>query len=185
MPPIPVLETQRLWLRPAARADAPSLQRRFPRWEVVEFLNAEIPWPYPADGAEAFLRIALADNQSGAKNHWGIWLKGGPDEVIGVISLWPDDGVTRDMRGFWLDPDVQGRGLMTEAADRVTDYALIELGWPHLWLSNAKVNVRSARIKERQGATLVGEEIRDFVGGRLPRQIWRLDRETWLARRRA
>ena len=40
------------------------------------------------------------------------------------------------MRGFWLDPEFQGRGLMTEAADRVTDYAFRDLDWPHLWVSN-------------------------------------------------
>jgi hypothetical protein len=38
-------------------------------------------------------------------------------------------------------------------------------------------------MKERRGATLVGEEMRDLVSGRLPRQIWRLEREAWLARR--
>ena len=29
------------------------------------------------------------------------------------------------------------------------------LGWPHLWLSNARSNYGSHRIKEKQGATLV------------------------------
>jgi RimJ/RimL family protein N-acetyltransferase len=182
MPPIPLLETRRLWLRPYRLADAPAVQRRFSRWEVIEFLGAQVPWPYPDDGAQSFLQIAEADNASGAKNHWGIWLKGGPDEVIGAISLWPDDGISHDMRGFWLDPDFQGRGLMTEAADRVTDYALTELGWPRLWLGNAKANVRSAAVKQRQGAVLVGEEMRNFVSGRLPRQVWLLDHTTWLAR---
>lgn len=183
MPPIPVLETERLWLRPYARSDAPAVQRLFPTWAVVEFLSAQIPWPYPADGAESFLRVAEADNAAGSKNHWGIWLKGGPEHVVGAISLWPDDGVSHDMRGFWLDPDFQGRGLMTEAADRVTDYALIELGWPHLWVGNATANVRSARVKQRQGAVLVREEMAEFVSGRLPRQVWRLDRAAWIARR--
>ena len=56
------------------------------------------------------------------------------------------------MRGFWLDPAFQGRGLMTEAADRVTDYAFRHLGWPCLWLSNAQENLASRRIKEKQGA---------------------------------
>jgi ribosomal-protein-alanine N-acetyltransferase len=160
------------------------VQDLFARWEIVEFLTNNVPWPYPADGAETFLRRAIAENEAGEKNHWAICLKDGPDEVIGSISLWPDDGETRDMRGFWLGQDFQGRGLMTEAADRVTDYALIELGWPSLWLGNAKANLRSARVKERQGAVLVEESVGDFISGRQVRQVWRLDREAWLARRR-
>ena len=91
----------------------------------------------------------------GEKSHWAIVPKGGPDELIGRIDLWPDDGVSRDQRGFWLDPAFQGRGLMTEAAERVTEFAFVELGWPHLWLSNAEDNVASGRIKEKQGARLV------------------------------
>ena len=63
--------------------------------------------------------------------------------------------MSRDQRGFWLDPAFQGQGLMTEAADRVTDYAFRELGWPCLWLSNAQDNHASRRIKEKQGARLV------------------------------
>jgi hypothetical protein len=66
----------------------------------------------------------------------------------------------------------------------VTDYALIELGWPHLWLGNAADNVRSAKVKERQGAVFVEVFDRDYVIGRLPRQTWKLDRDAWIARRK-
>ena len=48
---VPVLTTDRLILRPLELADAYSIQKRFPRWEVVRFLVADIPWPYPGDGA--------------------------------------------------------------------------------------------------------------------------------------
>jgi RimJ/RimL family protein N-acetyltransferase len=89
------------------------------------------------------------------------------------------------MRGFWLDPEFRGRGLMTEAADRITDYALRELAWPHLWLSNAEPNRGSARVKERQGATLAATEPCKYVSGEHPRQIWLLTAEDWLARRRS
>ena len=54
---------------------------------------------------------------------------------------------------------------MTEAADRVTDYAFGELGWPCLWLSNAQENLASRRIKEKQGAQLVDIMIGRYVGG--------------------
>jgi ribosomal-protein-alanine N-acetyltransferase len=184
LPPTPVLETQRLILRPLAPSDAPTLQRRFPRWEIVRHLNGRIPWPYPSDGAEHFIAIAQEEMARGEKHHWAIRLKDGPDELIGCIDLWPDDGKSREMRGFWLDPAFQRRGLMTEAADRVTDYAFGKLGWPHLWVSNAELNLASARIKEKQGARLVGVEPFRFVEGESRRMVWLIEREAWLARAR-
>jgi RimJ/RimL family protein N-acetyltransferase len=96
--------------------------------------------------------------------------------------LWRKEG-ERDNRGFWLDPSYWGQGLMGEAADRVTDYAFLELNWPELWLTNAAENVRSARVKERQGAELVSTEPGEYVGGPGLRQTWRLTREAWLSRR--
>jgi ribosomal-protein-alanine N-acetyltransferase len=84
------------------------------------------------------------------------------------------------MRGFWLDPEFQGRGLMTEAADRVTDFAFRDLGWPHLWLSNATTNLASARVKEKQGARLIGREPAHYVEGPGERMVWLIEREAWL-----
>lgn len=184
LPPTPVLQTERLILRPLTAADAPVLQQRFPHWEIVRFLNARIPWPYPEDGAARFIEIAEGEMERGEKHHWSIRLKDGPDELIGGIDLWPDDGKSRDMRGFWLDPAFQRRGLMTETADRVTDYAFLTLGWPHLWVSNAEQNRASARVKEKQGARLVGFEPARFVEGEARRMVWQIDRQAWLARKR-
>jgi RimJ/RimL family protein N-acetyltransferase len=119
----------------------------------------------------------------GEKSAWSIVLKEGPDEMIGRIDLWADDGVQRSQRGFWLDPDYWGQGLMSEAAGRVTDYALVELGWPHLWLSNAEINKASHRVKERQGATIIDRTPCKYVYGDGVRVTWLLTREAWLAHR--
>ena len=51
LPATPLLETRRLTLRPLSRQDVPAIQRRFPQWEVVRYLTARVPWPYPSDGA--------------------------------------------------------------------------------------------------------------------------------------
>jgi RimJ/RimL family protein N-acetyltransferase len=115
--------------------------------------------------------------------HWAITLRGGADELIGYLNLWPDDGVSRDQRGFWLAPEYWGQGLMGEAADRVTDYAFEELGWPQLWLCNAETNTASRRIKQRQGAVLIDKTPASYVSGEGLRETWLLTRGAWLARR--
>jgi ribosomal-protein-alanine N-acetyltransferase len=182
MPKTPVLETSRLILRPPRKTDLPAMQRGFSQWEVVRYLDAHIPWPYPADGAAQNWPSMSRDLKERDKCHWTITLKGGGDELIGLVSLWPDDGVSRDQRGFWLDPAYWGQGVMTEAADRVTDYALIELGWERLWLCNAEVNLASHRVKKNQGAVIVDRTPRRYVYGEGVRVTWLLTREAWLAR---
>src|SRR4051812_30226297 len=148
MPSTPVLHTPRLVLRPVRSKDAPVIQRRFAQWDVVRWLDAEVPWPYPPDGAATFVARCLEEMARGEKAHWAIVPKKGPADLIGFINLWPDDGASQNQRGFWLDPAFQRQGLMSEAADRVTDYAFRVLGWPCLWLSNAQENHASRRIKE-------------------------------------
>ena len=182
LPPTPVLETERLVLRPKRLEDAPVYQRIFPIWEVVRHLAATIPWPYPEDGAERHLREALQNMAQGLKFHWAVTLKDGNDAPIGAIDLWKTGG-EEEQRGFWLTPAHHGRGLMTEAANRVTDYALVELGWPQLYLSNALDNKASHRVKEKQGATIIGYAPTDTVEGPTQKVIWRLTWDDWLAHR--
>jgi ribosomal-protein-alanine N-acetyltransferase len=183
MPPTPVLETSRLVLRPIRPADAPTIQRRFDQWDVVKNLTGTIPWPYPADGAATNMVDTQNDLARGLKSIWALTLKGGDDELIGRIDLWPDDGRSREQRGFWLDPEFWGQGLMSEAADRVTEYAFGDLGWPRLWLRNSEANPASHRIKEKQGAHVVGRELKHFVSGEAMSIIWLLSREDWQAKR--
>jgi len=183
MPPTPVLETERLILRPPLERDIPATQRHFANWEVTRYLTANVPWPYPDDGAAQHWSRMSRELTEREKSHWAITLRGGDDELIGLITLWADDGEMRDQRGFWLARDYWGRGLMTEAADRVVDYALIELGWPHLWLTNAEVNAASHRIKQKQGARLIDRKPKQYVYGEGVGLTWLLTREAWLAHR--
>jgi RimJ/RimL family protein N-acetyltransferase len=182
LPPTPTLETQRLILRPLAERDVPAIQYIFPQWELVKYLSATIPWPYPANGAATKMAECLEKRARGEQFYWAITLKGS-DDLRGRIDLWPLPADRRDMRGFWLDPLLHGQGLMTEAAEAVTAYAFERLAWPFLYLTNAVGNRASARVKEKQGAIEVGREPFQYVSGEGEKQIWLLTREAWLARR--
>lgn len=177
----PPLETERLILRPIELEDAPAIQRLFPRWEIVQYLDTWVPWPYPSDGAERYLRDFLMDIiAQGRWWSWSIRLKTAPDELIGVIDLfdWKDDN-----RAFWLDPAFQGQGLMTEAADAVTDYWFDVLERPVLRAPKAVGNVASIRISEKQGMRLVAETEKEYRGGMMPSQLWEITRDEWQALR--
>ncbi len=174
---VPALETARLLLRPLVLDDVPALQELFPQWEIVRYLSAQVPWPYPPDGATAFVRdVALPGMESGSRWFWAIRLKGGPDHLIGGIdlSIGPDEN-----RGFWLALPWQGRGLMSEACEAVTEFWFNGLGQERLRVSKAAANPASRRISEREGARLLGLEERDYVSGRGQAEIWELTREEW------
>jgi ribosomal-protein-alanine N-acetyltransferase len=183
MPETPVLETRRLVLRPIVAGDIDANRRRFDQWDVAKYLSSSVPWPLPENNFEDAMADTLAKMANRERCSWAITLRGGDDEMIGRLDLWADDGVSRDQRGFWLDPEFWGQGLMTEAANRVTDFALIDSGWPHLWLNNAEANIASHRVKEKQGARIVERTPKRYVYGEGVRVIWLLTREAWLARR--
>ncbi|WP_460371702.1 GNAT family N-acetyltransferase [Pseudomonas sp. Tul1A2] len=180
MEDMPTLYTERLILRPLQLADAEAVQREFPRWDVVRYLNAAVPWPYPEDAALAYLRdIALPAVAAGKEWAWTIRLKSAPEQLIGKISLMDQ---TDNHRGFWLAPAWQGQGLMTEACAVVTDYWFNVLQRPLMRVPKAAPNIGSRKLSERAGMRLIRTDEGDFVGGRLPRELWEITREEWLER---
>jgi len=182
LPPTPVLETPRLILRPIRAEDIDAMRRRFDQWDVVKHLSASVPWPLPPDNFEVAMADTLEKMARRERCSWALTLKEDPDELIGRIDLWPETG-ERDNRGFWLDPEFWGRGLMTEAADRVTEYAFTELDWPRLYLCNAEANIASHRVKEKQGARIIDRIPAAYVSGPGTRVVWVLEREVWRAQR--
>lgn len=177
----PTLETARLILRPVGMADAPAVQRLFPQWDVVRYLDAGVPWPYPDNGAERHLRdLVLPRTERGEGWCWAIRPKSAPQPLIGLVDLRLGED---DNRGFWLDPAWRRRGLMREAADAVTDYWFDVLRQPVLRVPKATENEASRRISARQGMRVIETGERDYVGGRLPYELWEITAREWRARR--
>jgi RimJ/RimL family protein N-acetyltransferase len=179
---VPTLYTERLILRRLELSDAPAIQMHFAHWEIVKLLNVRVPWPYPEDGALAFLQnVVLPAMQAGKQWHWSLRLREAPEQLIGTVSLM--DGES-DNRGFWLGLPWQGQGLMREASDAVTAYWFDVLERPLMQVPKAAGNAASRKISQRQGMRLVAEQMGDYVSGRLMSEVWEITREEWLARRR-
>jgi len=178
---LPSLETPRLWLPPLTLADADQIQTVFPQWEIVKYLAAVVPWPYPADAAFTFIRdIAIPAMERGEEWDWTLRLKTDPDRLIGAISLRRRPGHNR---GFWIAPEWQRQGLMLEAAAAVTDYWFDVLGEPVMRTTKSVGNTGSRRISERQGARLVAMVEGQYVCGTLPSEVWEITADEWHAAR--
>ena len=173
------LETDRLRLLPLTLADAPAIQAAFPVWEVVRWIAATVPWPYPDDGAASFVsQIALPAMADGTAWHWSIRRRSEPGTLIGVVSLTDKED---DNRGFWIDPVWQGQGFATEASAAATDYWFETLGKSVLRVPKAVANPASRRVSEKQGMRVVGTLDLSLVSGMQPAQLWEIDRESWRA----
>jgi RimJ/RimL family protein N-acetyltransferase len=178
---VPSLDTPRLHLRPLELSDAARAQGLFPHWEIVRFMAAIVPWPYPPDGALIFYRdVALPAVARGEAWHWTIRLKERPEELIGSVNLSSSPGKNR---GFWIGLPWQGRGYATEACAAATAFWFEVLGRPALRVVKAAANEPSRRISQREGMRLVGRQEGAFVSGRQPAEVWEITADEWLRRR--
>ncbi len=176
---IPEGRTERLHLRPLSLEDAPQIQRLFPQWKVVKYLASKVPWPYPPDGAEQFIRdAALPQMERGEAWYWTLRLSTDPGPLIGLISLTLGED---ENRGFWLDPAHRGHGYMTEACVWANDFWFDTLGQPRLRAPKAVANRASRRISQHMGMHVIRLETRDYVSGRLPSEIWEITAADWQA----
>ena len=178
---LPTLHTRRLTLRAPTLADAPRAQQLFPQWEVVQFLNASVPWPYPPDGTLTHLRDhVLPAIARGDAWHWLICLNDSPQQHIGAIELMRGDF----NRGFWLAPEFHRQGLMLEAVCAANDFWFDTLGFDVLRSPKAVANQGSRRLSEKTGMRIIATEERDFVSGRLPSEIWEITAGEWRTHRK-
>ena len=162
---IPTLTTERLLLKPLVAADAVQIQQRYPRWEIVRYMVASVPWPYPENGAENYVNnVALPDMAKGIAWFWTIRRREAPDELMGLICLYD---VEDNNRGFWLAPEFQGQGYMREASIAATDYWFNTLNKPVLRAPKAAANSRSRRISDSSGMRLIRTEKKAYVSGLL------------------
>lgn len=176
--PLPTFTTQRLILREVTANDIPSYKTHFVNYEVIRHLAATVPWPFPDDGVESFLRQKVLPNQGKDRWVWGLHRKTQPDELIGAVDL-RREGEPQH-RGFWLGESFWGQGFMTEAVAPITGYAFTHLGFLELVFDNAKGNHGSRRIKEKTGATYLRTESASFVDPSYSeREVWLLTKAAW------
>lgn len=178
---MPTLTTERLCLKPLVAEDAMQIQQLYPRWEIVRYMVASVPWPYPDDGAESYVNhVALPDMAKGIAWFWTIRRHEAPDDLMGLICLYD---VEDNNRGFWLAPEYQQQGYMCEASIAVTDFWFNTLNKEVLRAPKAADNRRSQRISASSGMRLISTGKKAYVSGVLDSELWEITRDEWNARR--
>src|SRR5690606_17264191 len=143
-----------------------------------QFLSSAVPWPYPDNGAEYFINNMILPRQGKDRWRFGIFLQENPEELIWAIELWREPIPVN--RGLLLGHKCSGQGIMTEAVNPINDYAFDVLGFEKLYFSNAKGNIASRRVKEKNGAKFVKILPATFVDARFTEtELWELKKEDW------
>ena len=130
--------------------------------QVGRWLDA--PWPYARADAEAFVREFAPAGWRGEHEErvWAIResLRG---PLAGVIGLRTQIGEV----GFWLHPDAQGKGLMSDALRTVVGHAEGCLTWPEVHWACYDGNLASMRVAKAAGFTYLGTREAEHRGERV------------------
>jgi RimJ/RimL family protein N-acetyltransferase len=176
---VPTLYTSRLILTPLQLTDAVAIQKLFPQWEIVRYLDSRVPWPYPEDGGLVYVRdVALPAMAAGQEWHWMIRTRAQPESSIGSISLYDQPG---NHRGFWLAPPYQGHGYMREACKAVNAYWFDTLSRPVMQVPKAIANEASRKVSQAEGMRMIETRQGNFVSGPMQVEVWQMTRSEWLA----
>jgi RimJ/RimL family protein N-acetyltransferase len=125
--------------------------------------------PYTVEDAHAYLVESARLRSAGRALELAVASVGGPDEPLGVVSLYDvDRDQARAWLGYWIVPAARGRGVATRAARLLARWGFDALGLARIELTCGPDNHISQRVAERCGFTregLLRSHIR-FKGGR-------------------
>jgi RimJ/RimL family protein N-acetyltransferase len=111
-------------IRPIEPTDAPDVQKYAADPRVSQTTN--VPYPYPENGAEAFIEAARMARNAGQQYVFSIRYE---ESFVGVISL---DAVNREEGtaelDYWLAPPCWNKGIATAATRQAIRYAFEEVG---------------------------------------------------------
>jgi RimJ/RimL family protein N-acetyltransferase len=176
----PLIETERMTLRPLRGADA-GLIALYGGDERVARMTTSIPHPLPPGAAEALIERAGVRTRS--ETIWAMdATKIDGSELIGLISV--EHGVeTCEEVGFWVGPPFWNTGYGTEALAGLIGHRF-EAGIPRLLATVFQDNPQSAQVLLHCEFEYVGDGERFSVSRNAVVPQWRyvLEAETWQRR---
>jgi RimJ/RimL family protein N-acetyltransferase len=147
--PQPILQTERLRLRPLGAADASVVQRLAGEHAVAD-TTLFIPHPYPDGAAEQWIDLQAQDwkQQSGA----GFAITSAETgELCGAIGLRLELTHARAELGYWIGVPFWGRGYCTEAAGAVVEFGFTQLHLRRVYACHFVRNPASGRVLQKLG----------------------------------
>ena len=138
-----------------------------------------MPHPYGAREAKAFIDGASSGERSGC--NYAVSLAGN-GAFIGCAGL--HGGPHGLELGYWIGEPYWARGYATEAAHALVDLAFRATAIERLHASCRVINSASRRVIHKCGFQYSGQGmLESLVAGRVPVELYTLDRRTWVSLR--
>ena len=139
-------------IRPWRSADATALVKYANNRKIWLNLRDAFPHPYTETSAASFLDMA------GRQNPVTVFAIATQEEAIGGIGLSLNQDVHRLTAelGYWSAAPYWGKGLMTEAVVKFTDYAFEYSQLLRIYAEPYAGNAQSCRVLEKAGYVLEG-----------------------------
>ena len=172
------LQTERLVLRSFREEDVDALAELFANPDFMRFsLGAFTERKKTVD----FIKKMMGWDLANMPSQFAV-LSRGEHTVIGYCGFLHHPEVPGDVEiGYRLHPNYWNRGLITEAARAVRDYAFADLKLPRVISLIHPENIPSRRVAEKNGMKVENEiTFRWF-----PTLVYAITREQWLANRDA
>jgi len=160
----PELQTERLKFRQWCEDDVAPMSEFYACEETARFVGG-ITTP-----DQVWRRVASYVGHWVLRGH-GLWAleDRATGRFAGYAGLWSPPGFAERDLAWGLMPACRGRGLASEAARRVREFAFNDLGWQDLFSNIDEKNTPSIRLAERLGAVRERDILVQGQPGRLYR----------------
>ncbi|MGH7084510.1 MAG: bifunctional GNAT family N-acetyltransferase/(deoxy)nucleoside triphosphate pyrophosphohydrolase, partial [Acetobacteraceae bacterium] len=137
---------------------------------------ARLPYPYPRALANEWIASTGADLAAGRAFHLAITgLDGQREILVGAVGLRVEAGGQAADLGYWVGRPYWGHGVATEAAGRLSRWALANLPLERLTASAATDNAASAAVLQRIGFRAIGTSVEPFLSRGAAQEVRRFE----------
>ena len=150
----PVLETERLVLRPFAAGDAADVARLAGDRRVAN-TTLRIPHPYDEGLAAEWIATHQPRFEAGEQAVFAVTRRAG-GELLGAAGLVIETVFDRAELGYWIGVPFWNMGYCTEACRAVLRYAFADLGLHRVFASHFLRNEASGNVMRKLGMTREG-----------------------------
>ena len=178
--PIPVLETERLRLRPFTLDDEAAVFALASDPDVARFMRFEAHRTF-AD-TRAFLELVLQHYGRSEPFAWAI-VSREDGRLIGSCGFPKQNDMRNSAEiGYWLGKPYWGRGYAVEAARALVRFGFEEMGLDRVEAKCFVENRAGHRVIEKLGMNFEGTDRSEMIKGQSPElRVYSVGRQEWLA----
>lgn len=166
----PVIETERLTLRPFHLLDAKRVQELAGDVKIAE-TTLNIPHPYEDGMAEAWIST-LKDSLADGKSITYAITEKNTGALVGSISLMGMNSIHRKAElGYWVGVPYWNKGYCTEAARAIVELGFKELNLNRIYALAFASNNGSWSVMEKIGMAYEGTRRQDVIKDGMPRDL--------------